>query len=258
MAFEYILTEKTDMVGVITLNRPAKLNAMSSDLMQEVHAALNDFENDPDVHVLVMTGAGEKAFCAGADIHEDAKIGPGKTITPEDMNRWRGHVDNTWHVANFRKPTIAALNGLAYGGGAYLAAAFDIRIGCERTNFRFVGVKAGMVGGTWSLPQIIGFPMTKELLFSGRVINADEVYRIGLMNHMVPAAEVMPYSMALAKEIAANYQPCVMGIKEILNGDIGGTLLEMHENERQTVLRKVPIPNPKESFAGFLSTHKKE
>jgi enoyl-CoA hydratase len=100
--------------------------------------------------------------------------------------------------------------------------------------------------------------MTKELLYSGRVVPADEVYRIGLMNHMVPAAEVMPYSLSLAREIAANYQPCVVGIKEILNRDIGMGLTEMHDNERQTVVRSIPIPNPKESFSKFLSEHKKE
>jgi enoyl-CoA hydratase len=258
MAFEYILAEKQSGIGIITLNRPAKLNAMNHDLMQEVHLALTDFENDAEIRVLVMTGAGEKAFCAGADIHEEAEISSASTITTDDLSRWRGKADNTWHVANYKKPTICALNGLAYGGGAYLAAAFDIRIGCQKSDFRFVGVKAGMVGGTWSLPQIIGFPMTKELLFSGRVVLAEEVYRIGLMNHIVFPAEVMPVSLALAREIAGNYQPCVMGIKEILNGNIGLGLPEMHDNERQTVVKKVPIPNPKDSFASFLNTHKKE
>lgn len=174
------------------------------------------------------------------------------------MNRWRGNVDNTWHVANYKKPTICALNGLAYGGGSYLAAAFDIRIGCEKSTFRFLSVKVGMVGGTWTLPQIIGFSLTKELLFSGRVVPADEAYRIGLLNHLVTAAEVMPASLALAKEIAGNNQPCVVGIKEILNRNIGLGLAEMRANERQTVIRSIPIPNPKDSFSQFLKEHKKE
>ena len=257
MAFDFILTEKKEDIGIITLNRPAKLNAMNHYMMAEIHTALSDFENDEEVRVLIMTGAGEKAFCAGADIHEEAEISKEKTIAREDMRQW-SRFDNTWHVANFKKPTICALNGLAYGGGGYLSAAFDIRIGCDRSAFRFVSVKVGMVSGTWTLPQVIGFSMTKELLFSGRVVPADEAYRIGLLNRLIPAAEVMPASLALAKEIAGNNQPAVLGLKNILNHNIGLGLTEMRDNERETVARSVPIPNPKDSFAQFLKEHEKK
>lgn len=128
---------------------------------------------------------------------------------------------------------------MAYGGGAYLAAAFDIRIGCDRSSFRFLAVKAGLVSGTWTLPMIVGFSMAKELLFTGRVVNAEESYRIGLLNHLVPAAGVLPTSIDIAKEIAGNYQSAVRGLKDILNHNIGMGLSEMYNNERQTVTRSV-------------------
>ncbi|MFH1639106.1 MAG: enoyl-CoA hydratase/isomerase family protein [Chloroflexota bacterium] len=258
MPSELTLTEKKDGVGIITLNRPAKLNAMNNALTQAIHMALTEFEEADDVKVVIMTGAGERAFSAGADIHEEAALTKENYITREDFNKWHSGVDNTWHVANFKKPTICALNGLAYGGGAYLAAAFDIRIGCDRSSFRFLAVKAGLVSGTWTLPMIVGFPIAKELLFTGRVINAGEAYRIGLLNHLVPAAEVLPASIDMAKEIAGNYQSAVRGLKDILNHNIGMGLSEMHNNEKQTVIRSVTMPNPKDSFAGFLKSHEKK
>lgn len=252
------LTEKRDGVGIIILNRPAKLNAMNNALTQEVHTALTEFEEADDVKVVIMTGAGERAFSAGADIHEEAALSKENYITRDDFNKWHGGVNNTWHVANFKKPTICALNGLAYGGGAYLAAAFDIRIGCNRTSFRFLAVKAGLVSGTWTLPIIVGFPIAKELLFTGRVIDAEESYRIGLLNHLVPTAEVLPASIDMAKEIAGNYQSAVRGLKDILNHNIGIGLSEMYENEKQTVAKSVTMPNPKDGFAEFLKSHKQK
>ena len=258
MAFELILTEKKVGAGIITLNRPAKLNAMNHALTAEIHTALTQFEEDDDVKVLIMTGAGERAFCAGGDIHEEASLSKENHITREDFKKWHGDIDNPWHIANFQKPTICALNGLAYGGGAYLAATFDIRIGCERSSFRFLAVKVGLLGGTWTLPTIVGFPMAKEILFSGKVVSAEEAYRIGLLNHLVPPSEVMPASLALAKEIAGNYQASVRGLKNILNHNIGLGLSEMRDNEKETVVKSVQMPNPKDSFAGFLSQHEKK
>ena len=257
MTSDLTLTEKKEGIGIITLNRPAKLNAMNKALTQGIHTALTEFEEADDVKVVIMTGAGERAFCAGADIHEEAALSKENYITREDFNKWHGGVNNAWHVANFKKPTICALNGLAYGGGAYLAAAFDIRIGCDRSSFRFLGVKAGLVGGTWTLPMIVGLPIAKELLFTGKVINAEESYRIGLLNHLVPAAEVLPASIDMAKEIAGNYQSAVRGLKNILNHNIGMGLSEMYNNEKQTV-KSVTMPNPKDSFAAFLKSHDKK
>jgi enoyl-CoA hydratase len=255
MALELTLAEKKDGVGIITLNRPDKLNAMNHALTMEMHEALTEFEEADDVSVVIMTGAGERAFCAGGDIHEEAELSKGNTITREDFKKWHGDVDNQWHIANYKKPIICALNGLAYGGGAYLSASFDIRIGCERSDFRFLAVKAGLVGGTWTLPFIVGFPMAKELLFTGRVVKAEEAYRIGLLNRLVPPDNVLPTSVAIAKEIAGNYQSAVRGLKNILNHNIGRGLREMRDYDKETTEKTVTMPNPKDSFAGFLKNH---
>lgn len=257
MASELILTEKKDGVGIITLNRPEKLNAMSHVLTMAMHTALTEFEEADDVSVLIVTGAGDRAFCAGGDIHEEASLSDKPFITREDFKKWNGDVNNGWHITNYKKPTICALNGLAYGGGAYLSVCFDIRIGCERSDFRFVAVKAGLVGGTTSLPFIVGFPIAKELMFTGRVVKAEEAYRIGLLNHLVSPAEVLPTSIAIATEIAGNYQPSVRAMKLIVNHHIGQGLNEMLNYERE-VTRSVMMPNPKDGFAGWLKTHQKK
>jgi len=258
MALELTLAEKKDGVGIITLNRPDKLNAMNHALMMEMHTSLTEFEEADDVSVVIMTGSGERAFCAGGDIHEEAELSKGENVTREDFKKWQGDFDNQWHIANYKKPIICALNGLAYGGGAYLAASFDIRIGCERSDFRFVAVKAGLVGGTWTVPFIVGFPMAKELLFTGRVVKAEEAYRIGLLNHLVPAAEVLPFSIAMAREIAGNYQSAVRGLKNIINHNIGRGLSEMRAYDKETTEKTVTMPNPKDSFAAFLKSHEKK
>lgn len=256
MAFELILAEKKDGAGIITLNRTAKLNAMNHALTVEIHTALTQFEEDDEVKVLIVTGAGERAFCAGGDIQEEASLSKESNFTLDDFKKWHGDIDNAWHVANYKKPTICALNGLAYGGGAYLSVTFDIRIGCERSTFRFLAVRAGLVSGTWTLPAIVGFPMAKELLFTGRVVSAEEAYRIGLLNHLVPAAEVMPASLEIAREIAGNYQSAVRGLKEILNHHIG--MGEMRDYERQVVASSVKLTNPRDGFAEFLKNHEKK
>jgi enoyl-CoA hydratase len=258
MTLELTLVEKKDGVGIITLNRPAKLNAMNHALTMEIHTSLTEFEEADDVSVVIVTGTGERAFCAGGDIQEEAELSKEKNITREDFKKWHGDIDNQWHIANYKKPTICALNGLAYGGGAYLASSFDIRVGCDRSAFRFLAVKAGLVGGTWTLPFIVGFPMAKELLFTGRVVKAEEAYRIRLLNHLVPASEVLPFSIAMAKEIAGSYQSAVRGLKNILNHNIGRGLSEMRDYDKETTERTVTMPNPKDSFAAFLKDHEKK
>ena len=128
MAYEFILTERCDGVAVITLNRPEKLNALSFPLVQELDEALTQYEADDDIKAVILTGAGERAFSAGADIHEMAGLSAEELATRQEV---RGHA--TWHIATFAKPLIGAINGLAYGGAALLSSTLDLRIGCERT-----------------------------------------------------------------------------------------------------------------------------
>ena len=247
MAYETVLLEKQEGVGIITLNRPETLNALSRTLMAELNQALTEFEQDAAVKAIIITGTGAKAFSAGADIHEMSQLS-------EDQLRERGSrsADQSWHLATCLKPTIGAINGLAYGGAALMSSTFDIRIGCERTSFRFLGVAYGRVNSTWTLPLIVGWPVAKELLFTGRVVEAEEALRIGLLNRLVPASELMIAAVEMGQAIAANEARVVQGIKEILTRDVGLGWREMLRNEVQTVSRSLGAPPPRESFRDFL------
>ena len=252
MTYETLLLEKQDGVGIITLNRPEQLNALSTTLFAEFDRALTQFEEDDDVKVLVVTGSGEKAFSAGADIHEMAKL-PEERLKERDKRR----TDWTWHLASFKKPTIGAINGLAYGGGALMASAFDIRIGCERSRFRFLAVTYSRVNSTWTLPVAVGWPVAKELLFTGRVVEAEEAYRIGLLNKLVPSAELMKTTIEMGRLIAGNDSAAVQAVKEITVSDIGKSMRDMQRNEAEIVARSVDSPPPKDSFGDFLKRKSK-
>src|ERR1700739_3341058 len=194
MAYEFILTERFDAVAVITLNRPEKLNALSYPLVREVDEVLTRYEADDDIKAVILTGAGDGAFSAGADIHEMAGMSSEELATRQEV---RGHA--TWYVATFAKPLIGAINGLAYGGGAFMSSTLDLRIGCERSAFRFLAASYGRVNSTWSLPLLVGLPKAKELLYTGRIVNAEEAERIGLLNQVVPAAHLIDTALEMAQ-----------------------------------------------------------
>src|SRR5207244_6034317 len=133
MAYEYILSERQGSVALITLNRPDKLNALSFPLMQELGDALTGFEADDDIKAVILTGAGERAFSAGADIHEMAGLS-----SEELAQRSATRGDISWHIASYPKPLIGAINGLAYDVAALISSSLDLLIGCEKTQFRFL------------------------------------------------------------------------------------------------------------------------
>ena len=248
MSYEHLLLDVTDHVGVIKLNRPEVLNAMNRKLFSEIDAALTQLEEDDGVHAIIFTGAGERAFSAGADIHEMAEQARMDTPPPPDPRR----PEYSWHIAAAKKPTIGALNGLAYGGGAVLASSFDIRVGCERTRFRFLAVQYGRVNSTWSLPQQVGWPMAKELLFTARVVHAEEALRIGLLNHLVPADQLMDKAMELGRLIAENDPRMVQGVKDLLIDDIGAPWRDHYDNELEAQKVKLAPTPVLEGFKPFL------
>jgi len=247
LEYKTLLLERQEGVGIITLNRPEQLNALNVALTAELDLALSYFESEDEVKSIIITGAGDKAFSAGGDIHE-------MTQQSEVRLKQRGsrRVDQNWHLATFKKPTIGAINGLAYGGAALMSSTFDIRIGCERTSFRFLGVAYGRVNATWTLPLIVGWPIAKELLFTGRVVEAEEALRIGLLNKLVPSSELMKTALDMGQVIAANNPTSVQGIKEILIQNIGMSWREMLLHEAQMVSQSLKPPPPEESFRDFL------
>ena len=248
VSYEHLLLDVADHVGIIKLNRPEVLNAMNRKLFSEIDAALTQMEEDDGVHAIIFTGAGERAFSAGADIHEMAEQARMDEPPPPDPRR----PEYSWHIAASKKPTIGALNGLAYGGGAVLASSFDIRVGCERTRFRFLAVQYGRVNSTWSLPQQVGWPMAKELLFTARVVHAEEALRIGLLNHLVPSDQLMDKAMELAQLIAANDPRMVQGVKDLLIDDIGAPWRDHYDNELEAQKVKLAPTPVLEGFKPFL------
>ena len=248
MAYEFILTERSNGVAVITLNRPEKLNALSYPLVRELDEALSQYEADEDIKAVILTGAGDRAFSAGADIHEMAGLSYEELAARQDV---RGRA--TWHIATFGKPLIGAINGLAYGGAALLSSTLDLRIGCEHTAFRFLAASYGRVNSTWSLPLLVGLPKAKELLYTGRVVLPEEAERIGLLNQIVPAARLLDSCLEIAQMIAKNDARMVQGIKRLLHEEIGTGWRERYDNEERARATWLAAGHPREGFKDFLS-----
>ena len=248
MGYENIIVEHDENVAIVTLNRPRVLNALSSALMAELDSAVFELEDDPEVSAIVVTGQEGRAFSAGGDIKEMARLAKMAEPPPPAPRR----AEYGWHIAACVKPTIGAINGLAYGGGALMASSFDIRVGCENTSFRFLAATYGRANSTWSLPMQIGWPAAKELLFTGRIVEAEEAYRIGLLNHLVSADELMDKAIEIAKTIAANDDRMVQGIKELMIEDVGMSWREMYDNEWEALMGKLKGSPVEEGFKEFL------
>lgn len=251
MAYEHILVEKVDGVGILTLNRPEVLNALNHKLTSELYDAVNTMNADDEIGCIVMTGTGQRAFSAGGDIHEQRVHA--KELTEEEREHNSDvRSQQSYEIAASLKPVIGMMNGLAYGGGAVLASSLDFRLGCEHAKFRFLAAAYGRINSTWTLTNQVGWPMAKELLFSGRVVEAEEAYRIGLLNHLVPCEELRAKTLEIATPIASNRRESVMGIKELLLQHKGADMHQMWENERQFTTKKVKGYGVEEAFPEFL------
>ena len=248
MAYDYILTERLDGAAIVTLNRPEKLNALSFPLMTEVEAALCEYEADEAIKAVILTGAGERAFSAGADIHEMAGLSSEELAERSDT---RGRI--SWHIANYSKPLIGAINGLAYGGAALLSSSLDLRIGCEKTQFRFLAASYGRVNSTWSLPALVGIPKAKELLYTGRIIAAEEAEHVGLLNQVVPSAKLREAAIEMAQMIAKNDARMVQGIKRLLHEGMGMDWRGRYDLEDEARATYLSAGHPREGFKDFLA-----
>src|SRR5215470_12553449 len=181
---DYVLVEKAEGVAIVTMNRPEQLNALSHQLSSELHDAVTRMSADDEVGCIVITGAGHKAFSAGGDIHEQREND--QRYTQAELDQRTGvRLRGSYEISACPTPTIGMMNGLAYGGAAVLASSLDMRVGCEHSRFRFLAAAYGRINSTWTLPNQVGWPIAKELLFSARVVEAEEAHRIGLLNHLV-------------------------------------------------------------------------
>ncbi|KAA1176510.1 enoyl-CoA hydratase [Rhizobium tropici] len=201
-SFDNILYEKRASIAYITLNRPDVLNALNSKTWEELALAFKDAKDDLAVRGIILTGAGDRAFIAGADIGELAEVG---AVEAERSSRFGQEVLD--FIENIGKPVIAAVNGFALGGGCETAMACTMRIASENAKFGQPEVKLGLLpggGGTQRLPRLVGKGRALQLILSGETIDAQEAYRIGLINDIAPAADLLTRAERLLTEIAAN------------------------------------------------------
>ena len=197
-----VLYEKRNGVAYVTLNRPKVLNALNTPTWADLRTAFQDARDDAAVRGVILTGSGDKAFIAGADIGELAHA---TAIEAEQSSRFGQDVLDL--IENLGKPVIAAVNGFALGGGCETAMACTIRIAVDSAKFGQPEVKLGLLpggGGTQRLPRLVGKGRALQLILSGEMIGAQEAYRIGLVNEIVPAADLIPRAEAVLKKIASN------------------------------------------------------
>ena len=204
-----ILVERRGRVGLVTLNRPEKLNALNSELVNQLERALQQLDSDDEIGAIVITGAGERAFSAGGDMAEQ--------VAALDAARAFPRVNASAVVHTVKKPTIAAIRGYCFGGGALLAIHCDIRIAGEDARLKFHGASYGRAPGGAILPSIVGAAKAKELLFAGDEISASEALRIGLLNQLVAPDKVVETAVDMAARIAANSPQAVRALKQIID-----------------------------------------
>jgi enoyl-CoA hydratase/carnithine racemase len=224
MTFSNILFEKKDSIAYVTVNRPKVLNALNMATMEELRAAFHEIKNDRDVRVVILTGAGEKAFIAGADI---AELAGHDALSGKEYTHRGQSVLNL--IENLGKPVIACINGFALGGGCEIAMACTLRLASETARLGQPEVKLGIIpgyGGTQRLPRLVGKGVAMQLVVTGDMITAGEAHRIGLVNEVTAPAELIPRAEAIARKIIANAPLAVQYAIEAVNKGMETTLAE--------------------------------
>jgi enoyl-CoA hydratase len=247
MTYETILVETRGKVGLVTLNRPQALNALNATLITELNQALDAFEADRGIGCVVITGS-EKAFAAGADIKEMQSHFYPQTYLDDFIGSWD-------RVASRRKPIVAAVAGFALGGGCELAMMCDIVIAADTAKFGQPEIKLGVMpgsGGTQRLTRIVGKAKAMEMCLTGRMMDAQEAERSGLVARVVPAADLLAEAMKTAETIAAMSLPIVMMTKESVNRAYETTLAEGIRFERRVFHAMFATADQSEGMAAFV------
>jgi len=248
MSYENVLVHRHGTVGLVTLNRPQALNALSGALTRDLAAALDELEADPEVGAIVLTG-NEKAFAAGADIKE-----------MKDMDATQAYladfVDATWErVSTCRKPVIAAVAGYALGGGCELAMMCDFIIAADNARFGQPEITLGIlpgIGGTQRLTRLVGKSKAMDLCLTGRMMDAEEAERAGLVARVVPAESLMSEALSVAETIGARSRPAAYMVKEAVSRAYETTLAEGIRFERRLFHASFGSADQKEGMAAFV------
>lgn len=254
MSFENLLVERDGPVTVITLNRPKVLNALNAQTFDELSRAIEDAAADKDTRAIVLTGAGEKAFVAGADINEFAGQTP---VAGRDHARRGQRVFD--RIERLGKPVIAAVNGFALGGGCELAMACTLRIAADTARFGQPEINLGLIpgyAGTQRLPRLVGRGRALELLLTGDMIGAEEAWRIGLVNKVVPAAQLLDEAKKLAHVIAAKAPVAVGAILDAVSSGGEMAFAEAEEHEATLFGLVFTTDDMREGTRAFLEKRK--
>ena len=251
MSFETILTETRGRVGLITINRPQALNALNATVVAEINAALDIYERDAGIGCIVVTGS-EKAFAAGADIKEMSGLDFPQTYLDDFIAAWD-------RVAGRRKPIIAAVAGFALGGGCEIAMMCDFIIAADNAKFGQPEIKLGVLpgaGGTQRLTRFVGKAKAMEMCLTGRMMDAQEAERAGLVSRIVPVADLVEDAMKTAAAIASMSLPVAMMVKESVNRSYETTLAEGIRFERRVFHAAFATADQKEGMQAFVEKRK--
>lgn len=255
MELKNLILEKEGHLAIVTINRPKALNALNSDTLKDLDAVLEDLEQDSNIYSVILTGAGEKAFVAGADISEMKDLS-------EEEGRNFGFLGNKVfrRLEKLDKPVIAAISGFALGGGCELAMACDIRIASEKAKFAQpeagLGITPGF-GGTQRLPRLVGEGKAKELIYTCAMVKADEALRIGLVNKVVPLESLMEEAKAMANTIMANAPIAVKLCKDAINRGMQVDIDTAIEIEAEDFGKCFATEDQKEGMTAFIDKRAK-
>lgn len=250
MTFENLLFEKKNSIAYVTVNRPKVLNALNAATMSDLRTVFTQLRDDREVRVVILAGAGEKSFVAGADIGELQKNNP--IEAKEYTHRGQAVLDL---IENLGKPVIACINGFALGGGCELAMACTMRLAAENAKLGQPEVKLGIIpgyGGTQRLPRLVGKGLAMQLLLTGEMITAQEAHRIGLVNEVVPADQLISRAEAIAQSIIKNAPLAIQYCLEAVNHGVEITLPEGLFLEATLFAVSCASDDKKEGTSAFL------
>lgn len=254
MEYQYLLFSKEGGIGTVTVNRPDVLNALSHSVYAELYGLFKEIEEDSEVHVVIITGSGEKAFVAGADI---------ATMQPLNSTDVRGFINIARkafdQIYSLSKPVIAAINGFALGGGCELAMCCDLRIASENAKFGQPEIGLGIIpgaGGTQRLSRLVGVTKAKELVYTGDIIDAHAAYSIGLINKVVSPNDLMSEANALARKMATKSSVILSLAKRAINSGMDVDLSSGLDLEAECFALCFSTEDQKEGMTAFLKKRK--
>ncbi len=256
MSYKTLLYEKADGIGTVTINRPAALNALNSEVYTELYDLFQEIENDAEVRVVILTGGGEKAFVAGSDIME---MQPQSSVEINDFTAKARLASD--RIYTLSKPVIAAINGYALGGGCELTMCCDLRLASEKARFGQPEINLGLIpgaGGTQRLTRLIGMTRAKELIFTGNMIDANTALNMGLVNKVVPADSLMNEARELAKKLLSKSGRILTIAKTAVTSGANMSLPDGLDLELQCFALCFATEDQKEGMKAFMEKRKPE